>query len=455
VPLGCRLVPSTKDPQCCKMPECDSATGQPGSSMTGAQTPLGFIGKYAGTGRPNGIDVSQTGYRSSCLYKGKIYQQGQTWADGCNFDCECTDASRGIYKCTDKCQSYAALPAGCNLVQDPSNPCCVKAECPPPTNGQCRDNRNDCYLYPKYSCEAPYTAWAQDNCAYYCGFCGQSTTVAPADCSDKLPNCADYGRDGCTGVYESWARYNCPKFCGICGGSGPVTTPSSIIVVGGSTASNTGGSGNCQDKLSTCSQYGPESCNEPYRQWAIDNCPQHCNLCDQVGQTGGVVTAHQGGVITGSTIGCYYNGRIYAHGENWEDGCDYNCTCVNGQTGFYRCGARCLTYDHLPAGCVMTKNPGECCAQPVCDGVVINGQTKGCLYKGAVHPEGTQWNDGCDYKCNCLDGSTGQYQCTARCVTWNLPAACTLQQPAPGKCCQTPSCPDGYNVNYPPGWVPE
>ena len=41
-----------------------------------------------------------------------------------------------------------------------------------------------------------------------------------------------------------------------------------------------------------------------------------------------------------SALGCFYNGRIYGHGEQWQDGCDYNCTCVNGQTGYYRCGAR-------------------------------------------------------------------------------------------------------------------
>ena len=40
-----------------------------------------------------------------------------------------------------------------------------------------------------------------------------------------------------------------------------------------------------------------------------------------------------------------------------------------------------------------------------------------------------------------------------RCVTWNLPAACTLDQPAAGKCCPTPHCPAGYTINYPPGYI--
>ena len=37
--------------------------------------------------------------------------------------------------------------------------------------------------------------------------------------------------------------------------------------------------GSCRDVLPNCDQYGPESCNDPYRSWAIDNCAKHCNLC--------------------------------------------------------------------------------------------------------------------------------------------------------------------------------
>jgi hypothetical protein len=45
-------------------------------------------------------------------------------------------------------------------------------------------------------------------------------------------------------------------------------------------------------------------------------------------------------MLFSSAIGCFYKGRIYAQAEYWLDGCDYNCTCVNGQTGFYKCNAR-------------------------------------------------------------------------------------------------------------------
>ena len=38
---------------------------------------------------------------------------------------------------------------------------------------------------------------------------------------------------------------------------------------------------------------------------------------------------------------------------------------------------RCLTYDHLPAGCHMEKPPNECCAQPVCNGQPITSKWQG------------------------------------------------------------------------------
>ena len=36
-----------------------------------------------------------------CIYKGNMYQQGQQWQDGCNYNCECIDAMSGQYKCTE------------------------------------------------------------------------------------------------------------------------------------------------------------------------------------------------------------------------------------------------------------------------------------------------------------------------------------------------------------------
>ena len=37
-----------------------------------------------------------------CVYKGVSYKQGQKWKDACQYNCECIDAQRGQYKCTDR-----------------------------------------------------------------------------------------------------------------------------------------------------------------------------------------------------------------------------------------------------------------------------------------------------------------------------------------------------------------
>ena len=40
-----------------------------------------------------------TGY---CEYNGQHYQQGETWEDGCQYNCVCEDTTTGKYKCTEK-----------------------------------------------------------------------------------------------------------------------------------------------------------------------------------------------------------------------------------------------------------------------------------------------------------------------------------------------------------------
>jgi hypothetical protein len=46
----------------------------------------------------------------------------------------------------------------------------------------------------------------------------------------------------------------------------------------------------------------------------------------------------------------------------------------------------------------------------------VAGGSAGCLYKGSIHPAGSQWDDGCDYRCTCKDAVTGEYACTAKWV---------------------------------------
>ena len=38
--------------------------------------------------------------------------------------------------------------------------------------------------------------------------------------------------------------------------------------------------------------------------------------------------------------GCYYRGVVYQKGQTWQDGCDYNCVCVDDMSGQYSCTKR-------------------------------------------------------------------------------------------------------------------
>ena len=37
---------------------------------------------------------------------------------------------------------------------------------------------------------------------------------------------------------------------------------------------------------------------------------------------------------------CVYNGKSYAQGQRWQDGCQYDCECLDAMTGQYRCTDR-------------------------------------------------------------------------------------------------------------------
>jgi len=47
------------------------------------------------------------------------------------------------------------------------------------------------------------------------------------------------------------------------------------------------------------------------------------------------------------------------------------------------------------------------------------GGTASCFYKNQVYMQDQVWKDGCDYKCTCIDASTGRYSCSALYVARN------------------------------------
>ncbi|MCI3311043.1 hypothetical protein MP969_25630 [Escherichia coli] len=149
--------------------------------------------------------------------------------------------------------------------------------------------------------------------------------------------------------------------------------------------------------------------------------------------------------IVGRPNVCVYNNVIHQEGEWWQDGCQYNCTCEDGERGFYRCYDLCLTYPNLPSQCFLVKPEGECCAVPTGPGC---GGSNVCLYEDQTYQQGQTWNDGCDYKCTCVDGNEGRYECTGRCLQFSLPPECHMNPAPDGMCCPVPVCPGALYIGH-------
>ena len=51
--------------------------------------------------------------------------------------------------------------------------------------------------------------------------------------------------------------------------------------------------------------------------------------------------------------GCFYKGALYGLDENWQDGCDFNCTCEDATIGQYHCVDQ---YVHVHIMIMIMKN---------------------------------------------------------------------------------------------------
>nr|XP_022339886.1 glycine-rich cell wall structural protein 1-like isoform X20 [Crassostrea virginica] len=104
-----------------------------GGTMTGTGgTMTGTGGSMTGTGgtmTDTGSGGTMTGTSSGCVYKHQVYQQGQTWKDGCTYSCTCTNAATGQYTCTGLCAQWN-LPPSCTLNPPAAGKCCQTPNCP-------------------------------------------------------------------------------------------------------------------------------------------------------------------------------------------------------------------------------------------------------------------------------------------------------------------------------------
>ncbi|XP_053376973.1 uncharacterized protein LOC123528762 [Mercenaria mercenaria] len=459
---GCTMVPDLRDPVCCQVPSCPGGTVVPiYGNTTGfgtAPPPTDFSvvpsssippspgmvpnssippspGLVSGSSIPpspgmvSGSTVSPSPKMTStlkpgfsvttsasikpavevCVYKGNMYGQGQRWQDGCQYDCTCDDAKTGHFHCTDRCPRYPNLPATCQLIHDPSNPCCQKPVCPPtPLPATVGPDG-------KTPTISPFPTPPTEFCVYQGVPLRQGQTFNQG--CDKICKCEDakMGKITCTD--------RCPTY--------PALTPNCTLVT---------------DPRDEC-------CQVPY-------CIDKGNNSTSITGVPGAVYGYSLPVknqYTGVRNGCVYNGKVYSQGQKWDDGCTYTCECLDMSTGQYRCTQICPRYPPLPSYCALTQDPSnKCCQKPYCQqqptptvnpsvssNTTLSPPQNVCVYKGSTYQEGQLWYDGCNSVCRCDDSSKNIYTCNQRCAMYaTIPQGCVMvPDPKDPSCCQVPSCP--------------
>ncbi|XP_052786256.1 cell death abnormality protein 1-like, partial [Mya arenaria] len=476
-----------------------------------------------------------------CYYNGKSYTQGQTWDDGCMYECTCDDATMGKYSCYNKCPIYYNMPPQCTLVKK-SGGCCLEPVCQfkgthLTTNGQSTGTYNGmavcmyksipyyqgqtwqdgcdktCYCQDAevglYTCQSVCAHYdsvpsechletqagkccAEPVCTFnkqYGHFTGTGTVsgkgtgalqvTTPLPCTDKIPNCASYGQATCADAnYVAWAHDQCTHYCGFCDGT-PTPGPNDVCIYNGvAYYQGQRWDDGCElECVCDNAAYGFYRCQKKCAD--VVNLPLGCSLVKNTGdccstiqctgntgtftssqtitgtiggnpapQPGGTATGNPGSMITGALSGCLYKGALYQVGRRWDDGCSYTCVCADGSTGQYKCSHKYGGYGQpvMPqagtqtSGMNTTPSPGSGGT-----GTVITGSGRGCVYKSNTYGQGATWDDGCQYRCECLDATAGQYRCTERCPAYvNLPPQCSLQTDPHDHCCKTVHC--DYNM---------
>ncbi|KAH3775135.1 hypothetical protein DPMN_176532, partial [Dreissena polymorpha] len=469
---------------CCLEPVCDFKGTQ---LTTNGQQP----GTY------NGVKV--------CMYKNTPYYQGQSWQDGCDKSCFCQDGSVGLYTCQSICAHYDNLPTECRLERPAGKCCeepvCDfnkqfgqftgagtlsghgAGSAGPTTIGPCVDKDANCARYPPGTCQDPnYVGWAHEQCQKTCGFCPSgSPTPGPNDVcvyngvSYRQGQRWDDGCDlECVCENAAYGFYRCQKKC-----ADIVNLPLGCQQVKGV--------GDCCAKIQCTGTTGTFTGSQTVG-GTIGGYPVPQPIPG--GGTGMTGAPQTGNAITGKLNGCLYKGTYYAAGRRWDDGCDFTCTCEDPSQGLYKCTPKCPSFGSLPTGCTMQDNPNDvCCQQPVCapgttgtggqpvvlvptygkgftgfgpvvmpqvgsgtsgmnptlppgvTGSMITGSGRGCVYNGRVYGQGSTWDQGCQYKCECVDANAGQYRCNERCTVYtNIPPQCTLQPDPADSCCKKINC---------------
>lgn len=233
-----------------------------------------------------------------------------------------------------------------------------------------------------------------------------ATTVDPPVCADNSTSkCWERPEDQCYGLYAPWSRAHCPVRCGFCQGFIPP----------------------CEDKELQCALYPDNICTaDNYRQWALANCRKYCNICyvaavQNISTTASAEATTQGNAVTDAptattapptpavsatvpgitgqpattaageipgsvakgiqtsiiiqgpmspngTNSCNYKGHDYKRNDRWNDGCIYECACMDPDVNRVVCTEKCTRWEITGPllGCSLEREAGECCETLKC-----------------------------------------------------------------------------------------
>ncbi|XP_071172213.1 uncharacterized protein [Mytilus edulis] len=370
LPSICTLKPDPTD-SCCQIPDCGTYIPITGNKFTGTiplnkfnLVPIGTHTIFYGSRHKHNA------LQDTCLYKNKVYKQGASWNDGCNNVCTCLNGPKGLYRCISKCPAYPALPSYCKKNMVPGQ-CCPVISCDIPGFGTMdpvpelvptslptkigslptpaptsliqiiqispNPSQNTTSGIPGggYPIKPNQITAISNQCVYKNKVYnkGESWDI---DC-DFTCTCVD----GSTGYYE--CKPQCPTYNNLPRQCFTTTVP-----------------GKCCKTIQCTTIDG--SIVKPNAQFPV------------VGSyTGGFSgfrpgVSYKPGVNTTSVdgLGCIYKGQLYKAGDEWDDGCDFHCKCVDSKTGRYQCTAQCPEFTRLPARCELIPVSGQCCKRLQC-----------------------------------------------------------------------------------------
>ncbi|XP_048730399.2 kielin/chordin-like protein [Ostrea edulis] len=116
--------------------------------------------------------------KTNCVYRGKDYQFGEVWQDGCTYNCTC--GAGNAYRCSTICATFTNPPANCHY-QAIDGECCRKLICSSGSNVPVLSDTGCLYNRKKYDQGESWMDGCSINCTCVDGRTGQY------QCRDACP----------------------------------------------------------------------------------------------------------------------------------------------------------------------------------------------------------------------------------------------------------------------------